>query len=643
MSLVPFGLAKHLITLDFETYYDDEYSLRKLHTLEYIRDPRFEIILVALRIDDQEPIEVWDPRKLAFIFSSLPWEDAAVVGHHLNFDGGILVDKFGINPKLWIDTLSMARAEVKPFTGTASLEATAAFLSDRYPDRFPARLQKGKEVEKAKGLRRSQMSREFLEQYAAYSGNDRDITLAAMQCLAPAFSEDESKLIDRTVRMHVNPAMKLDTATLHLHRMEIALRKNRLLDAAGTEKADLMSNEKFAGMLRAHGITPPMKISPQTNKATYAFSKKDEGFIALYNHPDPTVVALVEARLGVKSTIGDTRAARLIGIAEKLGVLPAPLKYCGAGTTRYSGADKINLQNLPHGSPIRHAIVPQDGHLFVVADASQIEARIMATLMGQWDKVTQFRNKEDVYSHTATGLFGFVVTKETHPVERQIGKVADLQLQYLAGPGGFYNFCIANSVPIKGEEHAKEIVATWRKNNRAIINGGYALTADFKSVAASRVNVHQLHRSGWFYLGKDIASNNAAYIEFHNGLRIWYPEVSTATDKWGNRGLGYMVRKGPTQSKQWFQLFTPQLVANNTIQGLARTITMAHAVRLTDYPVANMVLTVHDELVFHVRKAYAERVKKAALLVMRTAPTWAPGIPLDAEVKIGASYGEAKS
>ena len=111
-------------------------------------------------------------------------------------------------------------------------------------------------------------------------------------------------------------------------------------------KEELMSNPKFAEILRKCGVEPPMKISPTTGKDTYAFSKTDEEFKALLEHENVNVQAVVAARLGMRSTIEETRTERFIEIGQR-GLLPIPLRYYAAHTGRWGGDDKVNMQNLP--------------------------------------------------------------------------------------------------------------------------------------------------------------------------------------------------------------------------------------------------------------------------------------------------------
>lgn len=102
----------NIITLDFETYFDDDYTLSKMSTEEYIRDPRFQAHGVAIRWPGNEyggpqwyTPEEWDDGK----YCKNQIEDWALLCHHTQFDGLILSHHYGIVPKVYLDTLSMAR------------------------------------------------------------------------------------------------------------------------------------------------------------------------------------------------------------------------------------------------------------------------------------------------------------------------------------------------------------------------------------------------------------------------------------------------------------------------------------------------------------------------------------------------------
>ena len=171
----------------------------------------------------------------------------------------------------------------------------------------------------------------------------------------------EIKLVDLTIRMHVEPKLELDVEVLRESLEEIREAKTRALDQCIADKDDLMSNPKFAEVLRSLGVEPPMKLSPTTGKETYAFAKKDEGLLDLLEHPDIRVQAVVGARLKTKETLEETKTMRLIDVAESLPSLPVGIKYYGAEVTgRWSaGGDNgaLQLQNVARDSRIKEAIV----------------------------------------------------------------------------------------------------------------------------------------------------------------------------------------------------------------------------------------------------------------------------------------------
>jgi hypothetical protein len=100
-----------ILTIDFETYYDKKFSLSKLTTEEYIRDERFEVIGFCVKQGGRE--EKWyagDVTYLQRVLLSYNWKESFCLAHNTMFDGAILNWKFGINPKVFTDTLCIARA-----------------------------------------------------------------------------------------------------------------------------------------------------------------------------------------------------------------------------------------------------------------------------------------------------------------------------------------------------------------------------------------------------------------------------------------------------------------------------------------------------------------------------------------------------
>ena len=102
-----------IISLDFETFYRKGYGFRTHTTESYIRDPEFEVIGVAIKIDDGETEWVSGSKEeIRKRLTALPWREAALLCHNTMFDGAILKWVFGVTPSVYLDTLCMARAVV---------------------------------------------------------------------------------------------------------------------------------------------------------------------------------------------------------------------------------------------------------------------------------------------------------------------------------------------------------------------------------------------------------------------------------------------------------------------------------------------------------------------------------------------------
>jgi len=445
-----------LVTLDLETFYDREYSLSKITTEEYVRSHLFETIGIAIKIEDEET--VWYPQpEVEQALAAINWSECAVLAQNTMFDGAILRWKYGINPAAWLDTMGMSRA-LFPHEKSHSLKSQA--------ERAGVGV-KGNEVVNALGKRYKDFDVESLARYASYCINDVELTHRLFKrYIGLGFPRIELRLIDLTLRMFIDPVLELDRELLKEHLQDVLAKKEALLSKLSLDdKARLMSNPQLADMLREHGIDPPMKISPLTGKETYAFAKTDEAFKDLLEHEDLEVQAIVAARLGVKSTLEETRTQRFIDMSYR-GPFPVPLKYYGARSSRWSGLDSVNLQNLPSrtadAGKLKKAIKAPPGYIVIDSDSSQIEARTLAWLAGQDDLVAAFERKEDVYKIMASHIYGVApdqITKE----QRFIGKTTVLGCGYGVGHAKMKLFLKTGAGVEVSEAEAKRIVDTYRK------------------------------------------------------------------------------------------------------------------------------------------------------------------------------------
>jgi DNA polymerase len=603
----------NIITVDFESYYSSDYGLKKYTTEEYIRDPQFEVIGVAVQVNDGEP--KWfsgDALSTYAFLQNYDWSNSLALAHNAMFDGFILSNHFGIKPKGWLDTLSMGRA----LHGT-EVGGSLAVLSSHYGLGV-----KGTEVVNALGLHREEFSADQLARYGDYCKNDVALTWKLFNAMSKDFPPTELRLIDLTIKMFTEPVLQLDVVVLEEHLGRVKATKEIVLGAY--DKNDLMSNLRFAASLRELGVEPPMKKSPTTGKQTYAFSKTDEEFKALLEHQHPEIQALVAARLGTKSTIEETRTERFIGIAHR-GALPVPLRYYAAHTGRWGGDDKVNLQNLPRISTLKYAIIPPEGYVILDSDSSQIEARTLAWLAGQNDLVQAFENGDDVYKIMASAIYGKPESEITKD-ERFVGKTTILGAGYGMGAAKFQaqlkNFGVNVSL-----EEAKRIIDTYRLTYPQIVelwkNAGGALKAILQKQQTS------LGRGGL------LSVQGADGIILPNGLRLKYPNLRLHETEEGKTEIVYDTKKGKATIPN--RIYGGKVI-ENVCQALARIIIGEQMLMIAKR--YRVVMTVHDAIAIIVPKAEAEVAKEYVELCMRLRPQWALELPLNCEAGYGASYGD---
>ncbi len=606
----------NLITVDFETYYDRDFSLSKITTEEYVRSDLFEVIGVSVKVNNQETewasgthqqIKQW-------LQSNFEWERGFVLAHNTLFDGAILSWRFGVSPRGWLDTLCMGRALHGVEVG-GSLKA----LAERY-----GLGEKGTEVVNALGKRRLSFSDAELARYGDYCINDVELTHKLFTILVKDFPKQELRVIDQTLRMFIDPVLELDSDMLQQHLISIKQMKEDLLTSSGVDKTELMSNEKFAELLRSFGVEPPMKTSPATGKQTYAFAKSDEEFKALAEHDDARVQTLVAARLGTKSTLEETRTQRFIDISKR-GNLPVPIRYYAAHTGRFGGDDKINMQNLPsrgnNGNKLKRAIIAPEGHTIIDADSAQIEARVLAWLSEQEDLVTAFAEGKDVYKKMASAIYGkpeFEITKD----ERFVGKTTILGAGYGMGAVKFQAQLKNMGAEVDTDE-ARRIIDIYRRTNDAVVR--LWRQAQNALVNMSRGEPAPLGRAGVL----EVVPSETA-IRLPSGLLMRYDDLRfDQTDK--GIEFHYKTRKGRTR------IYGGKVI-ENVCQAIARCIIAEQMLKIGKR--YKVVLTVHDAIAVCVPDAEVIAATQYVEECMRWVPEWATGLPVNCESGSGKSYGD---
>ena len=452
--------------------------------------------------------------------------------------------------------------------------------------------------------------------------------------MQPKFPEQELAIIDATLRMFTEPSLELDMGMLEMHLEDVRDRKDKLMvDANITDRKDLMSNAKFAELLSGLGVTPPMKISPTTEKETFAFAKSDKEFQELQEHEDERVQTLVAARLGTKSTLEETRTQRFIDISKR-GTLPVPIRYYAAHTGRWGGDDKINLQNLPsrgaNGKKLKKSIIPPHGYTIVECDASQIEARVLAWL-AEADELTQaFSVGEDVYVKMAAAIYK-VAEADVTGAQRFVGKTTILGAGYGMGAKKFKTQLAGMGVEVDLAE-ARRVINIYRDTYWKIPtlwNEAQYMLEQLVADQAVRVGRKDVLRI-------DIPQKA---IILPSGLRMFYedlqldpaPEGVEPEDVWPE--YSYKTRRGRKN------IYGGKVV-ENVCQALARCIIGEQMLLINQK--YKSVMTVHDSIAICCPDEEVVQAREHVEQCMRHVPSWAAGLPLECESGIGKSYGDTE-
>lgn len=602
-----------LVVLDFETHYSREYSLSRMTTQEYIDDVRFEVIGVAVKVGAGET--VWmtgDWKQIKEFLEGFDLENSMVCCHNAMFDGAILSRRFLIYPGKLIDTLSMARAVHGTEVGGSLAKLVAHYGLGA----------KGTEVVDAMGLTRRAFSQHQLDLYARYCINDVELTYRLLFCLLPHFNKTELDLIDITMKMYTDPWLVLDEGVLTEHLENVRARKEELLAACGVDRDSLMSNIKLADTLMDLGVDPPIKVSKTTGKPAYAFAKSDEEFKALLDYPDETVQAVVAARLGVKSTLEETRTERFINIAKQRYNLPIPLKYYGAHTGRWSATEKINMQNLPRDSALKKGIQAPPGYVLIGVDLSNIELRVNMFLAGEQAPLEILASGRDLYREFGSMVFG-VAPEEIDKDQRFISKTAVLGLGFGAGATVLRRAIKIGSGKDIGDEEAIRIVKLYRDTYPKLVELWGLGQRTLRSIHTDR-------RESYGFGALKLEVHGRQGIQLPSGLYLKYPGLKESRREDGKSDWSYNGGRGAENTR----IYGPKVTQNIT-QAVARCV-MAEAIPRVHkkYTVVN---TIHDAVYCIAPEHEAQEAMDFVIDEMTRAPDWAWGLPLAAEGGYGRS------
>ena len=637
------------VTLDFETFYDKQYSLKKMTMASYVRDPRFEITGCSYKIEEGDTVWVTPdeiPSMVATLSELECHHGVNLICQNTKFDALILNERLGFTPSYYSDIMSMFKGMYPQFPSDLKFMSEFIFLGNET-------MAKGTALQNLEGLRYCDMASSQKDALAEYGIQDSDITYAIYQILKPDIPQAELDMINLTTRMYCQPEFVLDIPKLEaVIESQDGIKHNALLDAQKAlddmdlsyemDEKTFSSNPQYADFLRFLNVDVPTKISPRTGKEAPALGKNDVDYLELKKQ-HPTLTSFYHARETIKSTIAKSRAQGLINAVQNRhngdNKLVVPLKYYGAHTGRFGGGEKINLQNLQRGSEHRKALTAPRGKLVYVADSSNIEARMLAWFAGQHDLVDQFRNGEDTYATLASKIYGFEINKKSHPGERSVGKVARLGLGYGMGWSKFQETLLSGPMgmaPIPCDENfAKLVVNTYRRSSPRVV----ACWNDAQNALFEMMNVHPSGYLGCLHVARES-------LNLPNGMHLHFPELygREIEHAYGvDYEVSYKAYDYKTKRFESKKIYGGKLV-ENICQALATAVIKEQMLKIDqimqDHFDGQVVLQVHDEIIVIANDKEPDAIMDAMYKVMNTPPEWCADIPLASEGGYDTCYSK---
>jgi len=659
-TLQKIGYPTTAVVIDFEAYFDHEYSLTAMTTPEYITDDRFELTGVGIGEMAGKEFNIFfvvdaavglvEDRMVNWLQCKYGanYRNVTVVMHNASFDAMVLQRKFGIECPYIIDTKDLAK-HLEP--------RASAKLKDVAP-RY--NLESKGDTSQFLGLRFDDMTVEHIADLSEYTRQDIKLEGELLQIMLPLINnpEHEIKLMNYTRKLILNSPIEFnfDLAKELVTGMGIELATK--IDATGHTQEELSGNLSFVAILqdalpddeqvptKAHK-RPGKKMTELLGRPGIgpAFSKDDKGMKDLLVHSDEHVRSLVEARQSVKSwPTHIQRVERMYRCsAANGGTLPIATAYYGAHTARWSGTWGYNVLNMgsrshPLINRVRNLLRAPRGYRFVLKDWKQVEARFLAWWSGQDDLVEDFANGGDIYSLFASDLFGCRVRnvedydppaiKAFFAPKRHMGKETILGGGYGMGPSKFFTRMQTNDVlremiinGVYSLKTAKDAIYGYRKKYSKIPKLWDEVEKGFKHVLnVPRDTTYELPK------GFSVSSHGTTVtMNFPTGRTMVYHDCKIKhTQKGSSIGWKYGYLWGGT-------------LVENAVQSACRDIMTNSWVQCEEAGL-NICFQLYDELVAMTPLPKVKMIEEQMEAIMTTVPDWAEGLPLATDTKILEYY-----
>jgi DNA polymerase len=379
---------------------------------------------------------------------------------------------------------------------------------------------------------------------------------------------------------------------------------------------------------------------------------------------DPTLAPLTRKVLETRAEAAKTSTAKLTSMTRAAGTddrVRGLVQYHGAGRTGRWAGRLCQVQNYPrppskyfnahrvihdfengedpstielvHGpvltaisGALRGCFIPKPGHKLVAVDFEQVEARVIAWLAGAQDILDVFMSGQDIYIYTAAQIGS---------TNRQLGKVIVLALGFGMGPDKFVETAKGYGITLDPDE-ARSIVYDWRDRNYRIRNFWYELGDIATEVIESGYDGDFIMNRGTNRIGFRMGRNKlrgSLLMRLPSGRYLCYREARLVDGSITYKGVNQYTRK-------WSDIRTyGGKLAENATQAVARDL-LAEAMLTISQKGFPLVASIHDEAVVEVSANEAGLALSTMQGIMRSPPTWAPGLPLGGAGYIGDRYGK---
>ncbi|KKM07113.1 hypothetical protein LCGC14_1737230, partial [marine sediment metagenome] len=589
-SLLQCGYPTTTLVLDAETYFDQDYSLSKLSTYEYVADDRFEILGWAVKYEDQPSHFIGDIANLRD-----DWKNFTIVMHNAPFDALILAMKYGIYLPFIIDTLDLAR-HVEPRWGNA-----LAALCERYG--LPA---KG-DTKQFKGLHHGDFTDDQWVALKEYATNDAEREYDLLGLLLPKLSNPafELRIAEYTRNLFIKPTLHFSMSrSVDLEEQMEAEIQKALKQVDTTEKI-IRSEAGFKALL-VEGFDGDVRELPMKQgklKPLLAIAKTDPGYNYLLTHPNKRIRQLMEARVASKSwPMHIKRVGKLGAMFKAAGDrMPIPLKYCGAHTGRWSGNEGINTQNFTArghvlANQVRTLIEAPKGFVLIIMDQSQIEARILDWLAEQNDMLRAFAEGRQIYCEFASKLTGHRIRKpkktdgkvvaEWYGSYRQMGKIGILGAGYGMGVDRCLEYA-KNTYHIDlTHAEAERIIKLYRRTHAMVVLFWNKIEKAFRLATQNPGQAYELAH-GLRFMRED----DATVIQLPSTRRLYYTRAKIeGTTRNPQITMPNPAKDGPHTIRMWGGYLAENIVQATSRDTLAEVILKVEALGL------RVPMTVHDDI-----------------------------------------------